>query len=183
MSYYAGLFALSQPVTLPLTTKSAAGVLKFADSNPTYRIYGPGVGGTQAVGIMTNSTGSLQPLDPSVAGGVITGATNASPIVITSNGHGLSTGARVTIQSVQGNSAANGDWEITALSTNTFSLFGSTGSGVYTSGGTWWTTGLYGLNFTPQPANGFAAGQNYVALVNWQMAGVPQADLITFSLN
>jgi hypothetical protein len=41
----------------------------------------------------------------------------------------------VTIASVGGNTAANGDWVITKISDTTFSLDGSTGSGAYTSGG------------------------------------------------
>lgn len=69
--------------------------------------------------------------------GSVTGATNASPIVITSSGHGLSTGDQVTITSVGGNTASNGQWVITVLSSSTFSLTGSTGNGSYTSGGTW----------------------------------------------
>src|SRR5262249_36588531 len=40
----------------------------------------------------------------------ITGASNAAPIVITSNSHGLSTGQKVFISGVGGNTAANGTW-------------------------------------------------------------------------
>src|SRR5262249_26844427 len=40
----------------------------------------------------------------------ITGATNASPIVVTSNGHGLTNGETVRISGVGGNTAANGFW-------------------------------------------------------------------------
>lgn len=66
----------------------------------------------------------------------ITGATNASPIVITtSSAHGWVTGDRVTIYGVAGNLNANHTWTITVLSSTTFSLDGSTGSGSYTSGG------------------------------------------------
>lgn len=65
----------------------------------------------------------------------VTGATNASPVVITSTGHGLSTGHRVAISQVGGNTAANGNWTITVVDANTFSLNGSTGNGAYTSGG------------------------------------------------
>src|SRR5262245_51009020 len=66
----------------------------------------------------------------------ITGATNASPIVITSTAHGLSTGDRVTVASVGGNTNANGDWTVTRIDANTFSLDGSSGNATYTSGGT-----------------------------------------------
>ena len=69
--------------------------------------------------------------------GTITGATNATPIVITSNGHGLVTGDGVVISGVLGNTAANGTFAVTKVNNNTFSLNGSAGSGAYTSGGTW----------------------------------------------
>lgn len=71
----------------------------------------------------------------------ITGATNANPIVITSAGHGLSSGQRVEIVGVLGNTAANGEFFITVLDANTFSLQSKAdgsnvaGNGAYTSGG------------------------------------------------
>jgi len=67
----------------------------------------------------------------------ITAATNASPIVITSQSHGLTTGQRVTITGVLGNTAANNDWTVTVVTVNTFSLQGSTGNAAYISGGIW----------------------------------------------
>lgn len=66
----------------------------------------------------------------------ITGATNASPIVITANAHGLANGDTVLIGGVGGNTAANGVWQASSVTTNTFRLTGSTGNGAYTSGGT-----------------------------------------------
>lgn len=68
--------------------------------------------------------------------GTITGATNASPIVVTITAHGYETGDQATISGVLGNTAANGNWTITVINANTFSLNGSTGNGSYTSGGT-----------------------------------------------
>jgi len=73
----------------------------------------------------------------------ITAASNATPIVITSNGHGLSNNDRVAVAGVLGNTAANGIWSVQNVAANTFELEGSTGSGAYTSGGTW-----YKLNAT-----------------------------------
>ncbi|MGE3819545.1 MAG: WD40/YVTN/BNR-like repeat-containing protein, partial [Isosphaeraceae bacterium] len=67
----------------------------------------------------------------------VTGATNAAPIVITSVNHGQNTNDRVRITGVTGNTAANGDWTITRLTANTFSLNGSVGNGAYGGGGTW----------------------------------------------
>lgn len=88
-----------------------------------------------------------------VLAGSVTGATNASPIVITSNSHGLSTNDIVTITGVGGNTAANNTnsnptWTITKVNANSFSLNTSTGSGAYTSGGTW-KAGSAGLRYEP----------------------------------
>src|SRR6202034_3839924 len=69
--------------------------------------------------------------------GTITGASDASPIVITSANDGLVTGDVVTITGVTGNTAANGTWTITVIDANDFSLNGSTGNGTYATGGTW----------------------------------------------
>lgn len=65
----------------------------------------------------------------------ITGASNASPIVITATAHGFANDDAVTIQNVTGNTAANGVWIIDNADTNTFELLGSTGNAAYVSGG------------------------------------------------
>lgn len=68
----------------------------------------------------------------------IIAATNATPIVITTGGnHNLVSGDTVVITGVLGNTAANGTWVVTRLDPVTFSLNGSVGNGVYTSGGTY----------------------------------------------
>lgn len=68
---------------------------------------------------------------------VVTDATNATPIVITtSTVHGYVDGDGVRVASVGGNTAANGDWTINVLTTTTFELNDSSGNGAYTSGGT-----------------------------------------------
>lgn len=69
-------------------------------------------------------------------GKLVTGATNATPIVVTVVGHGYATNDRARIEGVLGNLAANGDWWINVLGANTFELVGSVGTGAYTSGGT-----------------------------------------------
>lgn len=85
----------------------------------------------------------------------ITGATNATPIVITSTAHGLSTGDVVTISGVGGNTAANGTFRITNTGANTFSLqtlaaggANVAGSGAYTSGGDWYKANYSGTRAT-----------------------------------
>lgn len=68
--------------------------------------------------------------------GAITGASNTAPIEIKAN-HKLTTGMRVTITGVEGNKAANDTWTVTVTDSTKFSLDGSRGNGVYTSGGTY----------------------------------------------
>jgi hypothetical protein len=73
---------------------------------------------------------------PGCAQLAITGATNASPIAITTaSAHGLSTGNNAIISGVLGNTAANGAWVITKTGANTFTLNTSVGNGAYTGGG------------------------------------------------
>ena len=71
----------------------------------------------------------------------ITGATNASPIVVTSAGHGFKDNMMVTIAGVGGNTNANGTWCVTNATANTFELYSNTGvassgNSAYTTGGT-----------------------------------------------
>src|SRR6185312_5237999 len=71
----------------------------------------------------------------------VTGATNTAPIVITTSGNnGLATGTRVTVAGVGGDTAANGTFTVTRITSSTFSLDGSNGtaSGLYTPNtGSW----------------------------------------------
>ena len=65
----------------------------------------------------------------------ISGATNASPIVITTaSSHGYANGEEVLIRGVTGNTAANGVWKIANVTSTTFELVGSTGNGAYSAG-------------------------------------------------
>jgi Concanavalin A-like lectin/glucanases superfamily len=71
----------------------------------------------------------------------ITGATNATPIVLTITGHGYEDGNEVEITGVGGNTAANGYRRVTYLTADTVALqdlygFNIAGNGAYTSGGT-----------------------------------------------
>lgn len=63
----------------------------------------------------------------------VTGATNASPIVITASGNEFSNGDIVSVAGVLGNTAANGVWAITRIDGQTFSLNNSTGNGAFSS--------------------------------------------------
>jgi hypothetical protein len=141
------------------------------DAAPTFRVYGPsgllqGAGGTSIDGHT----------------GAVTGATNASPIVITETNHGRSTGQRVTITGVGGNSAANGTFTITKINANTYSLDGSTGNGAYTSGGLVKTTGFFVAQITCTGANGFDVGENYACHFSWQVSTSARAQVATFGV-
>lgn len=80
-----------------------------------------------------------------VTTGSITAATQADPVVVTSAGHGLSTGDRVLIDGVVGMVELNNFvYEVTVLNSNDFSLqktgggaVDGTGFTAYSSGGTW----------------------------------------------
>ena len=97
----------------------------------------------------------------------ITGATNATPIVITAAAHGLITGAVVTVAGVGGNTAANGTFKITKVSSSTFSLDNSVGTGIYTSGGTAQPLGLnqIGTGTSVITASGTPVDDFYIKLL------------------
>ena len=68
----------------------------------------------------------------------ITGASNTSPIHITSVGHGLTYNTPVTINGVKGNWAANGVFTAVVIDEDHFYLLDSTGDGGYELGGVWY---------------------------------------------
>lgn len=139
-----------------------------ADALPTYRVVGPD-------GNIVTS-GTMEFLDT----GSITNATNASPIVVTSAAHGLTTGTRVTISGVGGNPGANGTFVVTVVSPDTFSLNGSSGGGAYTSGGTWNVTGLYAAYIDVTAAGGFEAGSVYLVLITGVVSSANYGEIHSF---
>ncbi len=104
------------------------------------------------------------PITTSVAPGVITGASNTIPIVITTTAPttGMALTDTVVVSGVTGNTAANGTWAITAFTATTITLAASGGNGAYISGGVWAaTTGALAvtpLTFTTSAAHGLAVG-------------------------
>jgi hypothetical protein len=80
-------------------------------------------------GNLSNLSPISNTITPTTSSGVITGASNTTPIVITSAGHGLYTGVWVKIGGVGGNVGANGTWQITVIDANNFSLDDSAGTG------------------------------------------------------
>lgn len=73
----------------------------------------------------------------STATSTVSGATNTSPIQITTlAANALTTGQTVVITGVTGNTAANGTFTITVIDNTHFTLDGSTGNGTYAGSGT-----------------------------------------------
>lgn len=71
----------------------------------------------------------------------VTGATNATPIVLTITSHGWANGDIIVVRGVGGNTAANGTWKVANQATNTVELttvkdgLNSTGNGAFTTNG------------------------------------------------
>jgi hypothetical protein len=111
------------------TAANGTWIVTKIDAN-TYSLDGSIGNGAYAAG---GSAGSNIVTAP--AAEALTNATNATPIVITSAGHVRVTGNRVIISGVTGNTAANGEWIVTKIDANTYSLNGSAGNGAYAAGG------------------------------------------------
>lgn len=151
--------------------RTAAGAPIEPDSAPTFKVLGQN-------GLVTDGSGSAS----SAESGSVTGATNASPIVITSAAHPVVTGQSVKVASVGGNTAANGTFIATYVDANSFSLQGSTGNGAYTSGGTWRTTGLYKVTLTGSILAGLEAGKTYTIILTWLESAVQRTAQATFTV-
>lgn len=80
----------------------------------------------------------IQSATNTAVGGAITGVTNVQNFVVTTtSAHGLSVGQVVTIASVVGAVGANGTWEISAVTSNTYTVINAgSAPGAYSSGGT-----------------------------------------------
>jgi hypothetical protein len=122
--------SVAQQATILNSTNTSQGQwvdLQFTD-NWSMGFVGFGTGDTCQVWV------SDLPTNPGLS---VTGATNASPIVITTPGTstGISNGNIVTVSGVVGNTAANGTWTVANLATGggntTFQLATSTGNGAF----------------------------------------------------
>ena len=69
------------------------------------------------------------------AGWKVKGASNHTPIVITSEDHGLTTGDQITIVNVGDNRGAHGTFTVTVIDADSFSLNSSAGVAAWTRGG------------------------------------------------
>lgn len=106
---------------------------------------------------MTSDTIAIALMDPATADvgvKIVSGGTNATPIVLTVTAHGYSVGDFVYVAGVTGLLSANGIWKISATATNTITLAdpvsggNPVGSGAYVSGG-------YVINLGPSTSGDF----------------------------
>lgn len=140
-------------------------------SNARFRVYGPD-------GVVSGyATGAVPTYKDS---GTVTGATNNSPIVITSTAHGLDNGLLVTVTGVGGNTAANGTFIVANKAADTFELSGSTGNGGFTTNGTWHVTGWLDMSIDATSAKGFEAGYTYDVLLECEVGAIVSASRYTF---
>lgn len=168
---FIGFFDLDATLEAPIPIHNGSNAPADPSVAPNFRVYDGGA-------LMNSGTGNLTKLDT----GNITGASNTTPIVITSANHGLETGNRVTNSAVGGNTAANGDFTITKIGNDTFSLDGSAGIALYTTGGQWHVSGLYKLTIELDAGNGYEAGQVYFAVVTWIVSAVTYSKTISFGV-
>jgi len=119
--------------------------------------------------------------------GGISGITQANPAVVSSTGHGLSTGAEVEITGVVGMTEVNGNtYRITAIDGDSFRLEGtdSTGFTAYTSGGTWTVNGdLLKYKVTANNRDTFEESLSALSSTTLAVTNITQADpaVVTFT--
>mgnify|MGYP003336458234 FL=1 len=113
------------------------GRLKTLDTGGNIRVsYGDTVrvmGSPAPTSLSQNGTWTSQTLQTTKA---VSSSTNTTPISVTCNAHGYSTGDTIVITGHTTNTNANGTWEIINTGVNTFTLTGSTGNGVGGASGT-----------------------------------------------
>jgi hypothetical protein len=96
----------------------------------------------------------------------VTAASNTNPIVITtSTPHGLSNNQLVGVYGVQGNTSANGGFNVTVVNSTQFALNGAVGNANYTTGGQVTIPGGIPISPTSSPS-GFFEGSSVLAVGN-----------------
>jgi hypothetical protein len=167
---FVGYVLLEGTLVGSLLVEDASRTPVNADALPTFRVYGPH-------GFIVEGACTIKD------SGVIANATNATPIQITSSSHGLTTGTRVTVTGVTGNTAANGTFAVTRVDSNTFSLNDSTGGGAYASGGEWNVAGLYQYSIPVLGSVGFEAGECCQILFSYDVSAVGRGQLHAFNVD
>lgn len=164
-----GIVALNGQLPIAVLCDDAANGLIYPDNVPTYQVFSP------AWTVLLSGQMAL-------TYGTVTGATAASPIVITSPNHKLESGAFVKTDVIGGVTGANGEFQITKIDADTFSLNGSTGTGSYTSGGIWAPLGFFKQTLNVTEAAGFVAGNIYHTIINWSKGTVKRGVLHSFQV-
>ncbi len=99
--------------------------------------------------------------------GLVSAATNANPIAVTTGQpHGLTTGATVTISGGTGNTNVNGTFAVTVTSTTAFTI-PVAGNGAYNANSATWTATQYTKTTTSYPDVGAAQHQDSGAVIIW----------------
>lgn len=113
---------------------------------------------------------------------VVAGATNASPIVLsTTTPHGWLDGYGIVVSGVGGNTAANGSWRVTVVDATSVELDGSTGNGSYTTGGEV-LVDRGACDRTLNGPNGCEAHENFVT-DSWGIVAATAASPIVLTLD
>ena len=167
---FTGFVMLEGTLTGSVLVENTSEVPINADALPTFRVYGPN-------GFVTSGACTLKD------SAAITAASNATPIEVSCTAHGLTTGARVTITGVLGNTNSNGTHIVTRVNANLFSLDDSVGNGPYSGGGTWNATGLYQYSFVALGTLGFEAGENYQILFSYLVSTTSMGQLHSFNVD
>lgn len=122
------------------TTTSVQGALNTAVSAYLDRL---GFGSVLQISDLLNVIGDIPGIDAvrlltsdDMTAWTITGATNATPIVLTTSAtHNVAVNDLVIVDGVAGNTGANGQWVVQSVTSNTITLKDSVGNASYTSGG------------------------------------------------
>ncbi len=152
------LIPIEADVKIPVQCETG-GVAAEPEAAPTFRVIGPAgdVGGGTCSQVNT---------------GAITAGTATTPIVLTSNNHGLQVGNIVTIAGVGGLTGANATFRVSAVTANTFTLEDSVGGGSYTAGGTFTIAGLYHATLDSAIRSALEKGKTYLIVVNYRISSV-----------
>ncbi len=158
-------------VVIPIVfTDPATGEAANPDALPTFRILGvdsSAQGGTAAY------------LEDGTIASIAVGATTT---INTDADHGLLTGAVVTIAGAAGTTNVNGTHLITVVDANTFTFDDVTSSGVYTSGASWKSTGIFGCTLDSSIRDAMETGRNYLLVATGVFSGDPRVETVRLTV-
>ncbi len=164
----------SVDTTIPVSfTNPATGASQNPDADPTFVVMG-------SDGLIAGGNGTAELMEE----GSITGFTLGSPNTVTSTNHGLADGAVVTFSGVGGVTGLSGNYQVTVVDANNFTIVASLG-GSFTSGGSWNVPGIYGCQLDSVIRSALEAGRNYTLFAYGSFSGTirtaPQRDFTVIS--